>query len=226
MKYKAIFFDRDNTLTKRNPAKIEWEKRTIEGWTKKPFVMNHEKAAALHELAGRPDGGFYDLAEERRFYIHYYQVLLSEEGVTESVKEKAGLLFTRLWCKSIIPYPETVEVLEYFRQNGYRMGVISDTAPSLRATLDEIGLAEYFDCFICSDLIGAMKPDPKIYQAALKELKVEAPQSIYVDGYDIEANGARALGFTAFNMVRDGEPRNKWEISNLRQLIDFVKNSG
>lgn len=34
MKYKAIFFDRDNTLTKRNPAKIEWEKRTIEGWTK------------------------------------------------------------------------------------------------------------------------------------------------------------------------------------------------
>ncbi len=225
MKYKAIFFDRDNTLTKRNPVKAEWEKRTIEGWTKKPFIMNYEKMTALHELAGRPEGGFYGLAEERRFYIHYYQVLLREEGVTESVMEKAGLLFTRLWCKSIIPYPETVEALEHLRNNGYRMGVISDTAPSLRATLDEIGIAEYFDCFICSDLIGVMKPDPKIYQAALKELGVEATQSIYVDGYDIEANGARALGFTAFNIVRDREPRNGWEISDLRQLIDFLKNS-
>lgn len=80
MKYKAIFFDRDNTLTKRNPAKIEWEKRTIEGWTKKPFVMNHEKAAALHELAGRPDGGFTTWLRSGAFIFTTIRCCLARRG--------------------------------------------------------------------------------------------------------------------------------------------------
>jgi len=33
MRYKAIFFDRDNTLTYFNPEKKEWMNRVVSSWS-------------------------------------------------------------------------------------------------------------------------------------------------------------------------------------------------
>lgn len=69
-----------------------------------------------------------------------------------------------------------------------------------------------------------MKPDPKIYQAALDSLKVKAKESIYVDDYDIEADGARDMGFTSFNLDRKMETQGQWVIHNLTDIIEYVEN--
>ena len=54
------------------------------------------------------------------------------------------------WLKGIIAYPETVKTLDWFRAKGYKLGVISDTSPSLRLTIKQAGLDEYFDSYTCS----------------------------------------------------------------------------
>ena len=103
------------------------------------------------------------------------------------------------------------------------MGVISDTSPSLEYTLKKLGISEYFSSFTASSLVGASKPSPIIFNAALDSLGVGAEESIYVDDYPPEADGARALGFTSFLIDRKGEERGEWVIRSLKELIDFVE---
>ena len=226
MRYKAIFFDRDNTLTYFNPEKKEWMNRVVSSWSGKPPELPCEKTMQLFAQAAEGRTPWYrNLEDEREFFRRYYEYLLIGEGVTERIGERAELLFREMWCNNDrLLFPETVEVLEYFAGHGYKMGVISDTSPSLEYTLQQLGVARYFSSFTASSLVGAGKPSPIIYNAALDSLGVTAEESIYVDDYAPEADGARELGFTSFLIDRTGESDDRWTITSLKDLIRFVEN--
>lgn len=225
MKYKAIFFDRDGTLTYFNPEKKMWRDKTIASWSGKPFDLSYEKMMNLFTISAEGKKPWYkNLDDEREFFKHYYRNLLVYEGVAENLDERAELLFSELWCNNDrLLFPETVEVLEYFHGEGYKMGVISDTSPSLEYTLQQLGIAKYFTSFTASSLVGAGKPSPVIFNAALNAQDVTAAESLYIDDCKLEADGAREQGFTSFLIDRSCENEDKWTFSSLKQLIDFVE---
>lgn len=225
MKYKAIFFDRDGTLTYFDKKKEAWRDQKISEWSGKPFELPYDKMMNLFELASEGRSPWYkNVDDEREFFKRYYRHLLICEGVREDVEHRAELLFNELWCnKDRVLFPETVEVLEYFHSNGYKMGVISDTSPSLEYTLQQLGIAKYFTSFTASSLVGAGKPSPIIFNAALKAQDVSAEESLYVDDCKTEADGAREQGFTSFLIVRNGQNSDQWSIKSLKQLIDFAE---
>lgn len=223
MKYKAIFFDRDNTMIKPDPKKVKWRNEMIKSWSGRDYNVDYDKMIELFDRAGYPKNGLKSVDEEIEFKKKYFEEILKEHGVTEILQERALILHNELWCNSSVLFDETIEVLEYFKSKGYKMGVISDTSPSLQLSLEKIGLGKYFDSYTCSDLAGAMKPDPVIYNIALKSLGVEASESIYVDDYDVESDGARDLGFLSFHIVRDGEKKSKWDISSLKEIIEYIE---
>ena len=101
------------------------------------------------------------------------------------------------------------------------MGVISDTSPSLEFTLQQLGIAKYFTSFTASSLVGAGKPSPIIFNAALKAQVVTAEESIFVDDCKEESDGAREQGFTAFHLDRSGENNDEWTIHSLKDLLDL-----
>ena len=71
-----------------------------------------------------------------------------------------------------------------------------------------------------------MKPRSSIiFNAALNAVKVTAFESLYVDDYKPEVDGAREQGFTSFLIDRSGDIKDKWTITNLKQLIEFVEES-
>ncbi len=75
--------------------------------------------------------------------------------------------------------------------------------------------------------MGAEKPDPIIFNAALEAQGVTAEESLYVDDYRPEAEGAREQGFTSFLLDRQGiEPEDPFTIGNLRELVNFVERKG
>lgn len=225
MKYKAIFFDRDGTLTYFNPAKVAWRNKTVESWSGKPFALPDDKMMDLFRLAAEGRNPWYrNMDDERAFCKRYYRNLLIGEGVGEKLDERAELLFCELWCNNNrLLFPETVEVLEYFHGKGYQMGVISDTSPSLRYTLEQLGIAKYFTSFTASSLVGAGKPSPIIFNAALNAQGVTAAESLYVDDCKPEADGAREQGFTSFLIDRNNNSNDKCAIASLNQLINFVE---
>ena len=225
MKYKAIFFDRDGTLTYFDESKEKWRDNIIEEWSGKTFELPYEKMMKLFNMASEGKTPWYKtLYDERNFFKRYYKFLLVEEGVVVNIEERAEILFNELWCNGDRKlFPETIAVLEYFKSKGYKIGVISDTSPSLEYTLQQLGIAKYFTSFTASSLVGAGKPSPIIFNAALTAQDVTAEESIYVDDYKPEADGAREQGFTSFWLDRDGSNDNKWKITNLKQLIEFVE---
>ena len=223
---RAAFFDRDNTLLHMDPALRAARTAKIEGWTGRPYHQTYEEMMELFRRAGYPEEGLKSVQEEICFWRRYYRELLEEEGVTDCLEERAEELWDMTWLKGYQLFPETREVLDWFRSRGVRMGVISDTSPSLPLTLEAAGIGEYFGCAVCSDLVGAMKPDPAIYRAALATLGVPAEESLYVDDYDVEAAGARTLGFTAFHIDRSQPGDGAWRIQSLLKIGGFGRMCG
>lgn len=230
MKYRAVFFDRDGTLVRGDPEWITFRNQSLEAWSGRKFDSSYDYFMKFFEKVQR--GGFpfvpYQTVEqELDFFRQWYLYVFEDMGITERTAERADMLVEKLWYLKKHPYPETVDVLEYFRGKGYKLGVISDSPPSLEMTLMNCGLHGYFTSFTASSLVGAGKPDPVIFNAALEAQGVTAEESIYVDDYPPEADGARELGFTSFLIDRsEAHPDSGWKIGNLRELVNFVERKG
>ena len=77
----------------------------------------------------------------------------------------------------------------------YRLGVVSNFSGNLEPCLTELGIRQLFEALADSTLVGAEKPDPFIFRAALDELKV-GPKATWMVGDNPEADirPAQALG--------------------------------
>ncbi len=224
MAYKAVFFDRDGTLTYGDPRVKEQTNQLIKSWGGNPFPISYEKMMELFKAASEGKKPWYkDVNDEIAFFHRYYKLMLRDYGLHDHLEERAAQIHQMTWLKSKAVYPEVVEVLAYFHARGYKMGVISDTSPSLQLTLEAVGLAKYFTSFTASSLVGAEKPSPIIFNAALNAQNVTAKESLYVDDYDVEADGAREQGFTSFLIDRNNQHKGTWVIRSLKAMVDFVE---
>ena len=113
MKYKAIFFDRDGTLTYFDKEKELWRDQIISQWSGKPFELPYDKMMKLFNLASQGKKPWYKTVDdERGFFKRFYRQLLIDEGVKKDIDGRAKLLFNELWCNGDRAlFPETVEVL-------------------------------------------------------------------------------------------------------------------
>ena len=217
-RYRAAFFDRDGTLLHRDPAEANKRREMIEAWSGRPLAVPNDLFMRVLD-----EKRLLTVENEIAFWKRYFAELLRAQGVTGRLDERAEELFSGYWLQGMLVYPEVADTLEWFRAHGYRMGVISDTFPSLRLTIEAAGLGAYFDCYICADQVGVMKPDARMYRAALGALKVCAEESLYVDDYDVESGGAREIGMTAFHVCRDAEPKQLWDIASLAEMTEFAE---
>ncbi|MGI5893307.1 MAG: HAD family hydrolase [Candidatus Merdivicinus sp.] len=225
-KYRAIFFDRDGTLTQNDP---EWENlriRCLTEWSGKPFADSED--FFMRNFQKVIQGGFQfapyqTVEEELLFFRQWFLFAFQELGITEKTTERADFLTEHLWYLKKQPFPETEEVLQYFQSHGYKMGVISDCPPSLEMTLKTCGLHRYFSSFTASSLTGAGKPSSIIFNAALRAQGVTAKESIFVDDTKSEADGAREQGFSSFWLDRTEKNNGIFIIHNLLDLISYVE---
>ena len=101
--------------------------------------------------------------------------------------------------------PETLRAL---KERGFLLGIVTDTANSISAKLswfERGGFGHVWDSIISSLDIGTRKPDPKIYEASLKQLGLTPDRAVFVGHRASELAGARAVGMqtVAFNYDAD-----------------------
>jgi FMN phosphatase YigB (HAD superfamily) len=127
-------------------------------------------------------------------------------------------------------YEDSLPVVAALRANGIRTVLISNCSHSTRPIVDALGLPAAFDEIALSFEVGAAKPDPEIYRAAL-ELGGGGPpdRAVFVDDQVGYCDGAAALGIRTFLIVRDeadpmeGKPSDAnghRVIRDLRALLD------
>ena len=119
-------------------------------------------------------------------------------GCTAVFNEAAGTELTPEQYVGALRFeilPGVVEALRRLRAHGLALAVVANWDYSLHEHLANHGLCEWFDAVVVSAEIGARKPDPAPFLAALRELGVTAERAVLVgDHLPHDEVGARAAG--------------------------------
>jgi putative hydrolase of the HAD superfamily len=96
--------------------------------------------------------------------------------------------------------------LAELRARGMRLVCLSNWDFSLPDVLARCGLADHLDGVVTSAAVGARKPDPRIFAAALDVAGCAAGDALHVgDTPEEDLEGARAAGIRALLIDRDGD---------------------
>lgn len=81
MNYKAIFFDRDGTLTYFTAEKETWRDKQISSWSGKPFELDYDKMMALFHIASEGRKPWYKQQKEEHILkaLEYYHKHLQRQ---------------------------------------------------------------------------------------------------------------------------------------------------
>ena len=218
---KTVFFDVGNTLLFPNRQRILgplFERGTfprpehladLERRTKKEFDQ-------ILENTGHADHSFWYI-----FYTH----LLEELSIDDEPLRDSMVAATRLSSNWDRILPGTCEKLQQIAKK-YRIGVISNSDGKVGDALRNCGIAECFLGIVDSGNIGYEKPHPAIFEAALRELKTSAGESLYVgDFYSVDYLGATRAGMEAvlFDVAGAYRDRTVPRVDSLQELQQWLE---
>jgi putative hydrolase of the HAD superfamily len=172
---------------------------------------------------------------ERRFHLafrtHGKAVNTKPEWARIVVETFAGLL-PRPTSESFFPelyerfaragawriFDDVAPTLAALRQHGLKLGVVSNWDDRLRSLLNSLQLANHFEIIVVSCEVGASKPSPQIFEAAVNQLGVPRTSILHVgDSLEMDVQGAHAAGLSAMQIKREvGRP------GAIRSLLDLL----
>lgn len=98
----------------------------------------------------------------------------------------------------------TIEILEYLHKK-YKLHIITNGFEEVQnLKLQKSGIIKYFKEIITSESIGVKKPNPKIFEHALKKVNTVAHNSVMVgDSYEADVLGALKSNMLAIHFTNN-----------------------
>ncbi len=216
---RFIFFDVGNTLLFPNRARLlaplpEDRHPTLEAWQ------------ALERRTKREfDHGLMEGKVDQNFWWTFHTYLLQELNALDDGMRKTLVENTQKSANWDQILPGTREALERLRKQ-YAIAVISNADGRIDAVLRRCGILDCFQSITDSGNIGYEKPHPAIFEAALREMKANAADSLYVgDIYSVDYMGARQAGMQAvlFDVAGAYRERGVPRVESLVHLEDWLQ---
>jgi FMN phosphatase YigB (HAD superfamily) len=134
----------------------------------------------------------------------YYAELLKLYGVWDKTAIAHGIEALEQDDRTVEIVSGVPATLQALKQQGFLLGIITDTALSLHIKLEwfeRAGFGNIWDAIISSKELGIRKPALEIYQAALAQFGMEPGRVAFVGHKKSELDGAKAAGMRtiAFN---------------------------
>lgn len=182
---KSVIFDLDGTLLNRDASV-------------KQFVSTQYDRLNEH-LSHIPKSDYIARFIELDCHGHVwkdkvYQALVTEFSIEtmswQSLLEDYEMRF-QFHC---VPFQFLTEMLNELKQQGYLLGIITNGRGQFQArAVDGLGVRNYFDAILISEVEQVRKPQVEIFQRALARLDVSALNSVFVGDHP-EADIAGAKG--------------------------------
>lgn len=103
--------------------------------------------------------------------------------------------FTEAWNAALDPTPILPQSMLEGLAGKYRLALLSNTDPIHVAHIEKTyAFVKLFPARIYSCAVGASKPDPLIFREALRALKAEAKEALFIDDIEAYVQAARGLG--------------------------------
>ena len=156
-----------------------------------------------------------------------------EAGTSEgrSNGDRGVRIASRFLSEASAAFARNRPVLEALRER-YQLGVVSNFYGNLDVVCQAAGLASLFAVLVDSHCVGAEKPDPAIFRAALDPLGATPETTVFVgDSLRRDREGARRTGMRFIWIVPRGpaaepqaaaEPPVEHAVTDLRDLIKIL----
>jgi putative hydrolase of the HAD superfamily len=160
-------------------------------------AAEHAVAAEMAFYRAHHDEGS-DSASLLALRLRCAEVLRDALGPVAGSLTSQALLPTLMRALRFSAFPDALPALDALRRAGARLAVVSNWDASLPEVLQRTGLAGRLDAVVASAVVGAAKPSPAIFVAALRAVGVPASAALHVgDTVDQDVLGARAAGIAA-----------------------------
>lgn len=137
-----------------------------------------------------------NMDEEYRQFVSFYSDISEYFKLGLSQDEVGLIAYDRTYnMKNYIPYPDTKVVVRELSYS-HQLGIISDTWPSIGTQLEALGVNSYFSFRTYSFMVGALKPDKRMYMDALNKCGCDARETVFIDDSLDNLKGAAEYGIT------------------------------
>ena len=123
--------------------------------------------------------------------------------------------------ENYIFFDDTKPTLEILKGK-YKLGVISDTWPSIERILKHGGIENYFDTKTFSCFLGTWKPDEKMYRHALGQMNLPPEQTVFIDDGVENLEGAEKCGIQPVLITAKPEPESTDKYPSIKKLSDLL----
>ena len=163
-KYDVILFDMDGTMADTDPMILD------------TFHFLYQK---YRNGKGRPDSEIaYFSGPPIRGTLKNEFPELDEDAIFEEFYQESR---KRYDAEHIFLYPHEKEVLIKLKQNGFKLGVVTNKRRDLAiVTLKVLGLEDVFDILLGIDDVVNSKPHPESIERAIKELGGDKKHTLYI----------------------------------------------
>jgi HAD superfamily hydrolase (TIGR01509 family) len=143
-------------------------------------------------------------------------------GHAEIDRARGQRLASRFLSEMSFAFARNRPVLEALSKR-YRLGVVSNFYGNLEAVCESSGLGRLFGVMADSQRVGAEKPEPAIFQAALAELQAKPETTIMVgDSLRRDYEGARRCGMGFIWIAPDGVQATERDAAENRSVLAAV----
>lgn len=167
--------------------------------------------AAMASLAGRSVAEFlarywehrpgYDLGADARTY---WSQVMDGEPLPERTLEQLIRLDLASWSHL---NQATLELLDEAHRRGHSLSLLSNAPHELAAALTGDPALSRFEHLMFSAQIGAVKPDPAAFQAAVRQLSRRPQEIVFIDDRPANVQGAIDAGLRAVHFTSPAELR-------------------
>ncbi|HIH39499.1 TPA: HAD family hydrolase [Candidatus Woesearchaeota archaeon] len=205
---KAVIFDLFGTLAESscNP----------EEKIRKEFKLEHDYSLVEKLVCGT----------EFRNFDNYIQAIMNGVNIpntSRNIKRITNIFNIDVLNAKLLP--ETRKVVHALKKRGCKLGVISNIPNPKYDVLAKEGVQSMFNSIVYSYECGLIKPDPAIFQLALKQLGIKPHEAIMIgDSVKSDIEGASALGLQTLLI----DHRNKYlnhngsRVNSLEKVPEYI----
>jgi putative hydrolase of the HAD superfamily len=168
---KSVIFDLDGTLLDRNKSLVHFIDEQYERLIKD--FKHVDKLSFLNRFIELDNRGYVWKDKVYQKLVNEFQLPLDWNVLLTDYKVRFSL--------HAICFPNTIELLKRLKEKEYKLGLITNGFGDFQTrNIEAIGISDYFDVILISELEGIRKPDPAIFIKAAEKLNSNPAECVYI----------------------------------------------
>jgi putative hydrolase of the HAD superfamily len=223
---KTLLFDFGGTL---DADGVAWKERFHALYRAEGLDLDGEAFAPAFYAADDPLVGGLPPTTDLSGTVHALARNLESELVRRGNHgngDRGGRVASGFLSEAAVTFERNRPMLKALSER-YRLGVVSNFYGNLEAVCESAGLCPFFKVMVDSHCVGAEKPDPAIFRAALEGLRATAEETVVIgDSLRRDREGARRMGMRFIWVASpdaQGEQGGQQAVADLRDLMKILQ---